>query len=162
MTGVVHGVFHPAISVTNMETALAFYRDTLGLVVTADVVHEPTTIRGLWGLSDARARSVLVQGLDGTDIELVEFERPRGRQTVDRQVVDAGIATLALRVSGIEDVAARINASGRVLGSSFVSVTQADGREITYALCRDPDGTPLVLVDLNEAGRGTRTDDALH
>ena len=44
MSGIVHGVFHPAINVSDIAEAVRYYRDLLGLTVTFDDDHDPAAI----------------------------------------------------------------------------------------------------------------------
>ena len=148
MSGTVQGVFHPAISVSDMGEALRFYRDLLGLEVAFDDFHDPEAISQLFGYLDPRVRSVVVRCPDGSEIELVEFQRPRGRRSVDRDAADAGILSVNLRVSGIEDMMARIRAGGYDLASDLVHQMLPDGGVIKVAVCRAPDGASIILVEL--------------
>ena len=79
------GVFHPTITVSDMEGALNFYRDVLGLRPTFDGLHEPAALSRLLGYAEPEVRAVIVQAPDGTEIELAEFRRPKGRPPTDRR-----------------------------------------------------------------------------
>jgi catechol 2,3-dioxygenase-like lactoylglutathione lyase family enzyme len=125
--GSVLGVFHSTITVSDMEQALAFYRDVLGLRPTFDGLHEPAALSRLLGYAEPEVRAVIVQAPDGTEIELAEFRRPKGRARVDRDWADAGLSLLSLRVTGIVELMARIIGAGFSLTSELVHQTLPDG-----------------------------------
>lgn len=143
----IHGIFHPVISVSDMDVALRFYRDVLGLRVTFDDHHDPRAISRLFGLAEPRVRSVIVECSDASEVELVEFQRPRGKSVVDRQMPDAGLAALNLRVTGMAALVDRIVAGGFAMGSEIVEQTLPDGAILNVAVCRGPDGVTLILVE---------------
>ncbi len=148
MGGAVLGVFHPTITVSDMDQALAFYRDVLGLRPTFDGQHEPEAIGQLLGYGDPDVRAVIVQAPDGSEIELAEFRRPKGRPTVDRDWADAGLSLLSLRVTGIEELMARITGAGFCFTSDLVRQTLPDGAVVNVAVCRGPDGVSVTLSEL--------------
>ena len=153
MSGSVQGVFHAAISVPDMAAAVAYYRDLLGLAVTFDDYHDPAAIAGLFGVTDPRMHSVVVSCPDGSEIELVEWEQPRGRPIVPREPRDAGILSVNLRVTGLADLVARLAAGGYPSSSGIVPQSLPDGGVINVAICPAPGGVTLILVELPE-GRG--------
>lgn len=153
MSGAVQGVFHPAISVPDMAAAVTYYRDLLGLRVTFDAYHDPAAIAALFGVPDPRLHAVVVGCPDGSELELVEWEQPRGRPVVPREARDAGILSVNLRVTGIEDLVARLASSGYPSSSGIVPQSLPDGGTIKVAICPAPGGVTIILVELPE-GRG--------
>src|SRR5437899_2968900 len=95
-----------------MNRSLRFYVDTLGLDVTFDDYHDPAAISALFGIDEPRVHSVIVQCPDRSEIELVEYERPRGRPRSERAPNDAGILAVNLRVTAIEQLVARVRDGG--------------------------------------------------
>ena len=146
-SGRVDGIFHPVISVSRMADVLRFYRDLLGLRVTFDDWHEPAAIAQLFGFENPRLHSAIVECPDGTEIELVEFEQPRGRPLVERGMPDAGLAALNVRVSGIAGLVDRIRSAGFAVPSGIVEQTLPDGAVLSVAVCRAPDGVTVILVE---------------
>ncbi|HVA86225.1 MAG TPA: VOC family protein [Candidatus Saccharimonadales bacterium] len=151
---VVKGIFHPVVSVADMATSVRYYRDALGLKVSFDDYHDPAAISQLFGLSEPRVRSVVVSCPDGSEIELVEYERPRGRTRVEREPQDAGLLAINLRVDGMEDLRAAIQAAGFGFGSPIVEQTLPDGGVIKVLVSEAPDGVTIILVEL-PADRGS-------
>jgi catechol 2,3-dioxygenase-like lactoylglutathione lyase family enzyme len=150
MAGDVAGVFHPAISVSDLDEAVRYYRDLLGLRVTFDDDHDPTAISALFGYPDPQVHAVVVSCPDGSELELVRFARPQGRTTVDREPADAGILSVNLRVTGIEAIVERLRAGGYPPSSELVPQRLPDGGVIKVQVCRAPDGVTIILVELPE------------
>lgn len=147
MAGVVKSLFHPVIAVSDMATAVGFYRDLLGLRVTFDDHHDPAAIEGLFGYADPLVRAVVVSCPDGSEIELVEFERPRGT-LARRRPGDPGLMAVNLLVEDITAVVARLTAGGYPPSSGIVEQTLPDGGRIDVVVCRAPDEVALILVGL--------------
>jgi catechol 2,3-dioxygenase-like lactoylglutathione lyase family enzyme len=148
------GIFHPVVSVADMARALGFYRDALGLLVTFDDHHDPEAISALFGIEAPRVRSVVVQCPDRSEIELVEYEQPRGRARSERAPNDAGILAINLRVTAIDDLVARVLARAYRVPSGIVDQTLPDGGVIRVAVTEGPDGETIILVEL-PVGRGS-------
>ena len=145
MSGTVQGVFHPAISVPDMAAAVTYYRDLLGLRVTFDDHHDPEAIAALFGVADPRLHAVVVGCPDGSELELVEWERPRGRAVVPRVAQDAGILSVNLRVTGIEALVGRLADGGYPSSSWIVPQSLPDGGVIKVAICPAPGGVTIKI-----------------
>lgn len=147
MTGVVTSLFHPVIAVSAMDAAVAFYRDLLGLTVTFDDHHDPVALEGLFGYPDPLVHAVVVSCPDGSEIELVEFERPRGTP-VTRRPGDPGLMAVNLLVRDVDAIVARLTAAGYPPSSGIVPQTLPDGGTIRVVACRAPDDVAVLLVEL--------------
>lgn len=145
--GVVHSIFHPVINVSDMKTALGFYRDILRLKQTFDDMHDPKAIGDLFGFEKPVVRSVVLECADRTEFELTEYQRPKGRPISDREMNDAGIVALALRVSGVEELVGRVEAGGYKLLSGIVRQVLPDGAVLKVAVCIGPDKVKVILVE---------------
>ena len=77
----------------------------------------PEAIAALFGVADPRLHAVVVGCPDGSELELVEWERPRGRAVVPRVAQDDGILSGNLRVTGIEALVGRLADGGLVRAS---------------------------------------------
>ena len=150
MVGTVHGVFHPVVSASDLSETVRYFRDLLGLSVTFDDYHDPAAISALFGYPEPRLHSVIVSCPDGSEIELVEFESPRGRTDLRREAADAGLLSVNLRVSGIEAIVERLIDAGYPPRSAIVDQVLPDGGVIKVAICRAPDDVTIILVDLPE------------
>lgn len=133
---------HAAISVPDLDRALAFYCGLLGFEVEVRWDWEPGTgdIDTLVGLSGSAARSAILK-LGGTRIELFEFLRPAGApQDAQRPVSDHGITHLCFVVDDI----AREHARLQEAGVSFNSAPVRFGRA-SFVYGRDPFGNVFEL-----------------
>lgn len=134
------GVRHSAIMVKDMEKALVFYRDLLGLTVVRDAIEEGEHIDRLLHLSAIRFREVKLSTKgtleEGTVIELSQFLPPY-------EYVD--FSHTALRVDDIEGEYKRLRKNGvEFLCPPF---TSPDGYA-RVACCYDPDNYILELVEI--------------
>lgn len=143
----VESVFHPVIAVSRMETAVAYYRDLIGLTVTFDAYHDPAAINALFHVTDPVVHSVVVACPDGSEIELVEFEQPRGTPASGKPG-DPGIMAVNLKVRGIDEIVGRLEAAGYPPRSQIVSQTLPDGGQIKVVVCQAPDDVTILLVEL--------------
>jgi hypothetical protein len=120
------------------------------LTVTFDDYHDPAAISLLFGYDEPRLHAIVVTCPDGSEIELVEFEQPRGRSPVMREAADAGLLSVNLRVRDIRAIVDRLRAAGYPPRSDLVRQILPDGGAITVAVCRGPDDVTLILVELPE------------
>lgn len=147
MGGSVVALFHPVIAVSDMTEAVSFYRDLLGLRVSFDDYHDPAAISALFGVSEPVVHGVVVSCPDGSEIELVEFERPR-RPIASRSPGDPGLMAVNLLVTDVEEIVQRLTAAGYEPSSPVVPQTLPDGGGIKVVVCRAPDGVSILLVEL--------------
>jgi catechol 2,3-dioxygenase-like lactoylglutathione lyase family enzyme len=147
MAGVVRSLFHPVVATSNLGMALAFYRDLLGLKVTFEDDHDPAAIRALFGYEDPIVHAAVVSMPDGSEIELVEFERPRGIPA-RRRAGDPGLMAVNLLVEDVEELVERLSAAGFPPASGVVPQILPDGGMIKVVVCRAPDDVMLILVEL--------------
>lgn len=123
---------HVAIRVGDGERALAFYRDLLGFRVLGQIdmpgAEPPCT---LTHLDTGRGMLVLIseEGASATSVAR-EGERP---------------FYLALRVSGLDAIVARLDRAGATVLSAPVSTPYG----VRLAVIADPDGTLLHLIEGN-------------
>lgn len=147
MAGVVKSLFHPVVATGELDDALAFYRDLLGLQVTFRDDHDPAAIAALFGYDDPVVHAAVVAMPDGSEIELVEFERPRG-VAVRRAAGDPGLMAINLLVTDVEAIVDRLTAAGWPPTSPVVPQVLPDGGRIKVVVCRAPDDVMLILVEL--------------
>jgi catechol 2,3-dioxygenase-like lactoylglutathione lyase family enzyme len=147
LDGRVTTLFHPVVAVSDMAEAVHFYRDLLGLRVTFDDYHDPAAISMLFDLSEPVVHAVVVACPDGSEIELVEFERPR-RPIARREAGQPGVMAVNLLVQDVEAILERLRAAGYDPTSPVVPQTLPDGGEIKVVVCRAPDDVAILLVEL--------------
>jgi len=147
MGGNVVSLFHPVIAVSNMTEAVRFYRDLLGLSVTFDDYHDPAAITALFGVPEPVVHAIVVSCPDGSEIELVEFERPR-RPVATRSPGDPGLMAVNLLATNVKAIVRRLRSAGYEPFSPVVPQTLPDGAGINVVVCRAPDGVAILLVEL--------------
>ena len=145
--GLVQGIFHPVVSVSDMDAAMRFYGDILRLKVTFDDMHDPDAIGRLFDFDEPIVRSIVLECPDRSEFELIEYRKPKGRQTTDRKMNDAGISALALRVTGVEELVGRVEGGGFTVTSGIVEQVLPDGAILKVAVCCGPDNVTVILVE---------------
>ena len=138
------GVRHTGIVVTDMEKALRFYRDLLGLKVVKDFTEEGDYIDSISGLSCVRVRMVKLTADDGSMIELLQYLSHPREARHNSQLCDIGCSHIALTVDDIDKEYARLLKNG--VWFDCPPCISPDGyAKVTF--CHDPDGTSIELVE---------------
>jgi catechol 2,3-dioxygenase-like lactoylglutathione lyase family enzyme len=141
------GLHHVGVTVSDLDRALGFYRDLLGLTVRERVEESGGAVAEVTGLPGAHVRIADLELGDGRVIELVEYVAPEGRP-LSQRTCDPGACHLAVEVINVDAVAGRLRAAGMVLRSEPVTLADAgphwSGVRLVYAV--DPDGVTVELV----------------
>ena len=145
--GVVHGIFHPVISVESLDEALIFFRDALRLRVTFDGYHDPSAIQNLFGYAEPIVHSAVVECPDGSEIELIQFEHPTSRPNGTIEMYETGVVALALRVTGLESLVRHVKEFGFSMTTEIVFQELLDGANLMVAVCDAPSNIRLILVE---------------
>lgn len=146
---VVRAVRHFGIVVSDMERALRFYRDLLGLKVVRVMDESGAYIENMLALPNVRVTTVKLSAEGGsTLVELLEFKSHPRRPRTDREVYGIGPSHVAFTVSDLDAVCERLSAAG--VRSNAPPQRSPDGYA-KVAFCEDPDGTPVELVEVLRA-----------
>lgn len=140
------GFFHAGVTVSDMDAALRFYRDGLGLEVISDGSASGASARAIWALDPGRVRVVFLR-VPGSDavVELFEFSCVE-RHSASARPVDHGAGHLCLYVDDAEALHARLAAAGfRSRSDAVVTIERGPhaGAKAVYIL--DPDGYHVEL-----------------
>jgi catechol 2,3-dioxygenase-like lactoylglutathione lyase family enzyme len=138
----IHGIDHTAISVPDLDAAVAFYCETLGFTVESESGWPVGAKRvdRLVGFDDSSARVVMIR-LGQTRIELFQYLSPEPRwPSSEFRVCDFGLTHICLSVTEIESEVARLSAEGVLFNSAPLDVGTA---YCVYG--RDPFGNVLEL-----------------
>jgi catechol 2,3-dioxygenase-like lactoylglutathione lyase family enzyme len=146
----VKGLSHVAVGVSDMERALVFYRDLIGLRVTLDAV-EGGFGGGLVGTN--RRRAVYLRVEDGPHASFIVLDQQLDQEPFGSppRILQLGTHHFSFWVDNLEEIFERMVAEGfRVI----VKPTEADalaygeaagsGRVLT-AIVKDQDGNPVQL-----------------
>lgn len=127
---------HVAIIVRNIEQALVFYRDTLG-IMPSEIKEVPT--------EQVRIAFLPMGGPGGSEIELVEPTNPDSSLTKSLEKRGEGLHHICLEVDDIDAALADMQAKGAPVLDKQPRIA-AEGR----AIFLHPKGTNGVLLELVE------------
>jgi len=160
-TGLIVGsgnFFSPIVS--DLDKAIAFYRDALGLDIqgTPSNAKQNAPLRNMFGLPDAQLRWMVGRPpAMRTGVEIVEVKKADGKP-VERRVQDPGAFTLIVLVRDIDAAFAKIK-------QAAAPVVTAGGRPIAVGrakafVTKDPDGHFVEVAQLNPLPETTAPDTA--
>lgn len=129
---------HVAIIVRNIEQALVFYRDTLG-ISPSEIKEVPT--------EQVRIAFLPMGGPGGSEIELIEPTTPDSSLTRFLEKRGEGLHHICLEVADIDAALAEMQQKGALVLDKQPRIA-AEGR----AIFLHPKGTNGVLLELLERG----------
>ena len=100
------GIHHFALTVREMDRALAFYCGLFGLEVASDRTVEQDYVEEITAVPGAHVRLVHLSGY-GLRLELLEYLEPRGAARA-RALPDAGSAHVCFRTDDLDVEVARL------------------------------------------------------
>jgi len=139
-------VQHFGLTVSNLDEALHFFHDLLGLEATPireTSGERPETILGMKGIS---LRLAIVKVPDGNNIELIEYLAPKG-QKIDLRTCNPGVPHISFIVDDIQKMYDDLSAKG----VKFVNPPYWGGQSVAghgWGVCflRGPDGISIELM----------------
>jgi len=147
----VRALSHVAIGVRDMDRALEFYRDAVGLSVTSDRVEEFAQAAGQ---PPAERRAVYLRWGQGPHSSYVVLDQHLTKETqgVATPLFDAGIHHFAFWVDDLDAALERardagfdvVLGGGRAVGSEWLGEPPG-GRPVRSAMLRDPEGNHVQL-----------------
>ena len=147
----VRALSHVAIGVRDMDRALEFYRDVLGLPVASDRVEE--FAQGA-GQPPAQRRAVYLRWGEGPHSSYVVLDQHLTKEThgMATPLFDAGIHHFAFWVDDLDEMLARVRAAdvtvvmgGEGPGTDTVMYGEPPGGRVRSAFLRDPEGNYVQL-----------------
>jgi catechol 2,3-dioxygenase-like lactoylglutathione lyase family enzyme len=143
-------VAHIGITVKDMEKALLFYRDCLGLDVLGEVTIKGEEADRLTRISGTALRAVYLRSgkdLKGPPLELLHFVEPqRPTNTTVPQLTSPGITEVAFWVKDIEKTYEELRNRGVEFYSRPQLFELAGYGKVKAVYFWDPDGTTLELL----------------
>ena len=130
------------IVVSDMDTALKFYKDMLELKLVVDTVEESEHVDKILGLSSVRLRIVKLSIGNGILLELLQFLKPEF-ESMNHAIWNIGCSHIALTVKDIKKVYKKLLEHD--IDFNCPPVLSPDGL-VMYTFCKDPDGTSIELV----------------
>ena len=143
-------VAHVGITVPDMEKAIAFYRDVLGLKVIGDYSIEGEEISEMVREPGTKVRSVFLRNEDDRHSAPVELLHFSGSAEQDSQpyagVTHNGITEIAFWVKDIEKTYEDLQSHGVEFYSRPQTFTFDDYGTAKAVYCKDPFGTTLEFM----------------
>ncbi len=138
---------HTGITVSNLERALAFWRDVLGFELSHTAHQTGEMAREITGVAGAEIKLAVVKAPGGHKIELLEYLAPAKRKGhVGLRPCDVGFVHVALVVDDLDAILSSINTSGwKAAGKPQTLLSGPNaGKRVVYV--RDPDGTTIEFM----------------
>jgi catechol 2,3-dioxygenase-like lactoylglutathione lyase family enzyme len=145
--GMVTGIHHTSLVVSDMERSLTFYRDLLGMTVAIDTSMSGEMLDKEVALKGARLRVVeLNPGSGPPYVELLQYYAPPGKPfPKDARCCDVGMPHIALIVPSIQEAYDRMSKQGTKFTAPPQNVDAGDFKGSQTVYCYDPDG---IVVEL--------------
>lgn len=146
------GVLHFSFTVSDIDRAVAWYTDVLGLELVHRQRGDNEYTRTLVGMPDAviEAAQFRIPGVRPSHsthfLELVQYVTPAG-VPVALATNNVGVAHLAFVVEDIEAEYERLRARGVIFRNAPVRITEGANRGGAACYFQDPDGITLELLE---------------
>jgi catechol 2,3-dioxygenase-like lactoylglutathione lyase family enzyme len=149
MTTSLNGINHVGVTVRDLDRTLAFYREFFGIEPLFQGLGENADISRSVGLDDVRVRFAFID-LGNTRMELLQYERPLGRQTQDMRNCDVGAIHVCFDVDDLTAKYEQLKAGGIQFITSPIRLDENQGTlaGLEYVYFRDPDGLMLQLYEM--------------
>lgn len=141
----VKAIRHTGIVVSDLEQALHFYVDLLGLKVTKRMDESGEYIDNISGLKNVRVTTVKMAAEDGNLIEILYYHSHQRKSAKNRETCETGISHIAFTVENVDAEYERLSKAGVPFNSTPQKSPDGYAR-VTF--CRDPDGTLIELVEM--------------
>lgn len=142
----IKGIQHFSFTVSNLEDAIHFFRDLLGLEVTPIREVGGERAEKILQMPGAAVRICNVVTPGNGNIELVEYVVPRGEK-IDLRTCNVGVAHLAFEVDDIQKMYDDLTAKG--VEFNYPPFRGDAGVLRGWAVCylKGPDGITLELME---------------
>ncbi len=140
---------HLVVGVTDMDRALAFYRDVIGMEVVFETLISGEPFDAVLHAKRQQEGRVVGGLLGGLMVELLSLgpkpaaERPAGRSIT-------GIHNVSLSVPDLDETHRRISAAGYTPEQEPFEIGG-----VRMFFVKDPDGTPVEFIELPDGARST-------
>jgi glyoxylase I family protein len=145
---VIGGIDHAGLTVSDLDRALAFWCDVLGLRLHGRERSSDPDLAALLGLDEVELEIADLLTADGRIVELIHYRRPAGRP-LGARTYDPGGGHVALAVDDLDATLARVRESeGAVISHRPLTLHDPGGLWDGATCCyvRDPDGAVVELV----------------
>jgi catechol 2,3-dioxygenase-like lactoylglutathione lyase family enzyme len=140
---------HLVVGVTDMDRALAFYRDVLGMEVVFESLISGEPFDAVLHAKRKQEGRVVGGLLGGLMVELLSLgSNPGPEQPVRKGIT--GIQNVSLSVTDLDDTHRRIVAAGYKPDQDPFEIGG-----VRMFFVKDPDGTPVEFIELPDGARST-------
>ena len=148
----VTGFFHGGVTVSDMDRALVFYRDGLGLEQEYDRILDAPYLRAVLGMEFDHIRAVYLRLPGGGFVELLQYVGVETFSAASRPC-DYGAGHLCLYVDDVETMHARLVELGFAARSAeVVDITAGPNQGARSCYMADPDGYAVELFQKRPGG----------
>ncbi|MFC1643981.1 VOC family protein [Candidatus Omnitrophota bacterium] len=135
---------HIGIVVSNLDEALYFYKDILGLKIQREMLESGEYIDKLSTLKGVKVRTIKMCADDGNLVELLYYESHLG-EYINRDICDMGYSHVAFTVENLDNEYERLKKNG----IKFKSIPQiSPDRKAKVSFCYDPEDNLIELVEV--------------
>ncbi len=137
--------YHLSCTVSNMEEALAFYCDILGMHKVRDRYLSGHVLQVMDGVPDpdAKVRAVNLSYGEKFELQLMEWHRKGRPMWPDASMLDMGFGHLAFYVENIEEMYEKMKAKG----VKFHCDIQVSGKQVKSVSFAGPDGVRMEMLE---------------
>lgn len=136
---------HIGIVVSDLDKALYFYRDLLGLNIVKDMNEQGPFIDRILNLRNVSVRTVKMAAGDGNLVELLHFKSHSAVTEKQKDIYSVGCSHVAITVENLDEEYKRLMKEDIFFNSP--PQYSPDGYA-KVAFCKDPDGTLIELVEV--------------
>ncbi|ORW31613.1 glyoxalase [Mycobacterium paraense] len=140
---------HLVIGVTDMDRALAFYRDALGMDVVFETLISGEPFDAVLHAKRKQEGRVVGGLLGGLMVELLSLGANPGAEHSARRAV-TGIHNVSLSVRDLDDTHRRLGTAGYTPDQDPFEIGG-----VRMFFVKDPDGTPVEFIELPNGARST-------
>jgi len=150
--GSVTGFYHGGVTVSDMDRALEFYRDGLGLEVEFDKELDGPYLPVVLNLDFSYLRAAYLRIPGGGFVELLEYHGIETMPAASRPC-DYGAGHICFFVEGIDEVYARLTSMGyRARAKGITDITEGPNQGARSLYMLDPDGYRVELLQKRPEG----------
>ena len=136
---------HFGLVVSNLDRALVFYRDLLGLCVQGKTDENGDFISKILFSENVKLKTVKLSANDNsTRIELLEFKNPKINSTKKTNLFEPGFTHISLTVKNLDELYIRLKNSNIEFNSQ---PTISPNGSLKVVFCKDFEGNYLELIE---------------
>lgn len=136
---------HTGLVVADLNNALSFWRDLLGLRVIKRMDESGPHIDAMMGLENVHVTTVKLAAYDGNLIELLHFHSHPDEPVWKGTPYSTGLTHIALTVDNLDSVYEMLVEAGIIF---YASPQQSPNGCAKVIYCRAPEGVLLELVEV--------------